>query len=119
MQQKALEYKQIRTFASQLPNNGKDLLINTPITENQVANFNFDYQLSFLESFVQQQISEGKQAYDQKKSQNEMGMDVGTTNASGGLKYGAYDAPSTGFYKSSAALQESNPLFQQPEAVKS
>jgi hypothetical protein len=52
VQQKAIEYKQIREVHGSLPNNGKDLLINTPITEVQVAAYGFDFELSFLNGYV-------------------------------------------------------------------
>lgn len=52
-----------------LPNSGKDLIFNIPLTDSAIEAQNFDFNLGFLDGFVNQQISEGKPAYDKSKAQ--------------------------------------------------
>jgi len=69
VQQRAEEYKFLQQNASTLQNNGKDLIFRIPLTESQVAQENLDFNLSFLDGVVQQQLAAGKPAYDPSKSQ--------------------------------------------------
>lgn len=76
----------------------------------------FDFELSFLSSFVQQKLTDGQRDYDPKRSMligDYNGMDM-VAVSTGGLNFGPYSAPSTGGYSKNNApdRQESNPLFQ-------
>jgi hypothetical protein len=77
----------------------------------------FDFELSFLDSYVQQQIAEGKKEYDYNKRQafGELnGMDLvpstGFSMKEKGLNYKPYEAP--GISRVNTELPQSNPLFQ-------
>ncbi len=48
----------------------KDILIKIPLNDMQISMQGFDFELSFLDSFVQQQIAEGKKEYDYNKRQS-------------------------------------------------
>ena len=54
VQQRAMEYRFLVQNAASLPNLGKDLIQRSPLTESDVANENLDFDLSFLDGFVQQ-----------------------------------------------------------------
>lgn len=87
-------------------------MLNTPLNENQILTFGFDFELSFVSSFVQNQLSQGKKEYDKKKK---MGGDLngfGEANQMGSdLNFTPYSAPSKGFSKINPDLPQSNPLF--------
>jgi hypothetical protein len=58
----------------------------------------------------------GKKEYDKKRSEtlgSEFGADFAATTSN--LNYAPYSAPNTGYNKSNASMQESNPLFQTQE----
>lgn len=65
VQLRALDYWVLR----QNKTNTRDLLFNIPLTEKQVQSELYDYSMSFLDPFVQIQISEGKPEYEPLKSQ--------------------------------------------------
>lgn len=48
-----MEYHSLAAKHVQLPNGGKDLMFRIPLTENQVNEEAFDYNLSFLDPFVE------------------------------------------------------------------
>ena len=68
VQQRANDYHLLRSHHRQLTSNGKDLIFKVPLTDKQVEAEGFDLDLNFLDNFVQQQLAEGKPAYDQAKS---------------------------------------------------
>lgn len=53
VQQRAIEYQQLRNNNQSLPNNGRDLLLNTPLNDGAVLSTGFDFELSFLNGFVE------------------------------------------------------------------
>ena len=76
VQQKALEYKALKENASRI---SKDLLTRIPLNEGQVSLQEFDFELSFLDGYVQQQLAQGKKEYDMKRRQawgDTNGMDL-------------------------------------------
>ena len=52
VQQRALDYKFMMEKSPQMVNNGKDLIFRIPLTETQVALENLDFDLTFLDSVV-------------------------------------------------------------------
>ena len=87
VQQRALDYKFLKSKVADLPSSGKDLIFKVPLTETQVTGENLDYSLSFLDSVVQQQLAEGKPAYDPEKAQTTFAVDDA---ALGGLNFTPY-----------------------------
>jgi hypothetical protein len=45
--------------------------LNTPLNESSILASGFDFELNFLNSYVQQQLSAGKKEYDKKKALTE------------------------------------------------
>lgn len=88
VQQRSIEYKFMKEKTSQLPNSCKDLIFRIPLTETQVAQESLDMNLSFLDGVVQQQLAEGKPAYDASKCQATRDDDEGDTSA--GLVFTPY-----------------------------
>ena len=68
VQQRAIDYKFLKEKSGQFSNNGMDLIFKIPLTEQQMQQEGFDFNFSFLDPYVQLQISEGKAQYDQQKS---------------------------------------------------
>ena len=48
-----MEYHVLAAKHSQMPNGAKDLIFRIPLTETQVTEEAFDYNLSFLDPFVE------------------------------------------------------------------
>ena len=69
VQQRAIEYKQIKENFGVMGASGKDILLNTPLNEQHIFSQGFDYELTFLDNFVAQQLEEGRRPYDKKRSQ--------------------------------------------------
>jgi len=67
IQQKCIEYKYFSELSQGLPNSGADLSLNTPMKPSEVKAQCFDWDLSFLDKYVQQQRDEGKKDYDVRK----------------------------------------------------
>ena len=56
VQQRAIEYKQLKDNFSKVSNSAKEILLNTPLSESQLISQNFDFELSFLDNYVQNEI---------------------------------------------------------------
>ena len=91
-------------------------MLHTPLNEAQLIEQGFDFELSFLEDYIAGQINNGKKKYDKKRSllaPELNGMDLVPSGLPPtDLNFAPYSAPSRGFNKSAAELQQSNPLFQ-------
>ena len=95
-------------------------MLNTPLNEGQVLSFGFDFELSFLNTYVQNQLAEGKKAYDNSKKMtfgDMAGLDT-TGSMQSDLNFAPYQAPQKGFNKSMADAPQSNPLFMPKEQPK-
>jgi hypothetical protein len=101
--------------ASQIKNNAKDIMLHTPLNEQQFIEQGFDFELSFLKDYIKKQIEEGSKKYDKKRSllaPELNGMDlVPAGMPPTDLNFTPYSAPSRGFNRAAADLPQSNPLF--------
>ena len=82
-----MEYHVLAAKHSQMPNGAKDLIFRIPLTETQVTEEAFDYNLSFLDPFVEQQLGQGAAPYNPAKSQLLSGDN---DTVVGGLNYTPY-----------------------------
>jgi len=64
VQQRAIEYKAMRENQSKIC---KDILTKIPLNEAQIISQGFDFELKFLDSFVQEKLASGSKEYDYKK----------------------------------------------------
>jgi hypothetical protein len=64
VQQRAIEYKMLKANAGRL---SQDILMNTPMNEAAVISQGFDFDLRFLDHYVQSQVAQGKKSYDTSK----------------------------------------------------
>lgn len=94
-------------------------MLNTPLNEGQVLSFGFDFELSFLNAYVQGQAAEGKRSYDNRKRMtfggDLSGLDTTSGSMGSDLNFTPYQAPQKGFNKSMADAPQSNPLFMPKE----
>ena len=68
-------------------------MLNTPLNEGQILSFGFDFELSFLNTYVQNQLAEGKKSYDTRKKLafgDITGLESMTTSD---LNFAPYQAP--------------------------
>jgi hypothetical protein len=72
-----------------MTNNGKDIFKNTPLNEDQIVMEGLDFDLNFLNDFVNQEISNGKPEYTKSKSMTLANVGSGIPVA--GLNYKAYE----------------------------
>jgi hypothetical protein len=63
------------------------LLFQSPLTEKQVHEQHFDFQLSFLDSFVQTEVASGKPEYDPAKRE---AINSNDFNPEGELNFAPY-----------------------------
>ena len=87
--------------------------MNTPMTDAAILNQGFDFDLRFLDNYVQTHLAQGKKIYDQSKRQVLGDLQIEGISA-GGLNYKPYQTP--GMTRVNANLHESNPLFKQEQA---
>jgi hypothetical protein len=67
----------------------------------------FDFELTFLEGYIQSQINEGKKIYDKKRSLIALelnGLELAAGMPPTDLNFAPYSAPSRGFNRSAADL---------------
>eukprot|EP00347_Sterkiella_histriomuscorum_P013326 403365145 len=117
VQQRAIEYKQLRENHQRI---SSTIMTKIPLNENQILTQAFDFELSFLNDFVQTQLSSGKKEYDQRKRQagdlNGLDLVLSQQNkGEKGLNYKPYETP--GMSRINTELPQSNPLFQQQPQV--
>lgn len=115
VQQRSIEYNQMKQLFQSLPLQGRDILLNTPLNEGEILSFGFDFELSFLNTYVQKQQAEGKKGYDARKKMAFGDMSGLDTIQPKELNFGPYSAPQKGFNKSMADAPQSNPLFMPRE----
>lgn len=88
-----------------------EILMHTPLNDQQIVSQGFDFELKFLDSYVQQQRSLGKKGYDDKRKQaygDFSGLETGPHVAKE-LNYKPYQTP--GMTRVNTTLPQSNPLF--------
>lgn len=66
VQQRAIEYKMLAKNAGKFDTN---IIMNTPMNEAAVFSQGFDFELRFLDNYVQSQVAQGKKGYDTSKRQ--------------------------------------------------
>lgn len=85
--------------------------MHIPLNEAQISAGDFDFDLNFLQGYVQQQIGQGKKEYDNRRRQIESsGYDI-VQSKEKGLNYQPYATP--GFSRVNTEHQASNPLYSQ------
>ena len=88
-------------------------MLKTPLNENQIKNEDFDFELTFLDSFVKSEINEGKKVYDSRKKKGNEHLAIDIIPQSD-LNFGHYPAPQRGFNKNAIENEQNNPLFFKP-----
>ena len=114
VQQRAFDYKFLAERHRELPNDGKDLVFNVPLTEGQVAQECCDFSLGFLDGLVEQQLAAGAPPYDPEKSQIvQAGGELARHGEDGGsaLNFTPYQQSHIGMTKYSASQPHSNPML--------
>ncbi len=61
-----MEYRALKANAGKF---SQGILMNTPMNDTQVLMQGFDFDLRFLDTFVQSQVAQGKKSYDTTKRQ--------------------------------------------------
>lgn len=89
VQQRAIEYKMLAKNAGKFDTN---IIMNTPMNEAAVFSQGFDFELRFLDNYVQSQVAQGKKGYDISKRQIMGDLQIEGIGA-GGLNYKPYQTP--------------------------
>jgi hypothetical protein len=82
--------------------------MNTPMNEAAVFSQGFDFELRFLDNYVQSQVAQGKKGYDTAKRQIMGDLQIEGIG-SGGLNYKPYQTP--GMSRAQPNLPQSNNIF--------
>ena len=117
LQQRVKEYNEIKLAKTQSQYD-IDSCLFTSLTE--FKNENYDFELSFLDDYVQQQINEGVKTYDEDK-RNEAITITGAHDSSTGkeLNFTPYEKPtrSAVSIKSQPRVEKPAPLTSEPKLI--